>query len=456
MPPRAVPLVHRRTLLAGGAAVGALAPLVASATPAAAAVDRRGVTAAADRTAVARAVHFLVTTTDAHHATGPRLAQSYRDGSGLDDIAFVYDNALAVIALLKGGAVGHARAIGDALIFAQTHDETATDSRLRQAYHADTFVNGAGTARETAHFGWELGLAGTAVGDMAWAGIALAQLARKTGSRRYRAATLAIGHWIQTNTSSDTGLGGYTFGATAGLEGHKSTEHNVDVYAYFRLLAGLTGDSAWTSRAQHAWAFVKRVWNPDGHFFWTGSDDGAKVNTSATQLPLDVQVWAWLAAARPAYSSALDWARSNLATTDTPLRANSALTDLQSVRGVAFSSGSLTADTGRRIGGQDYNPRPDDGAVWFEGTGQLTVGLRDRGRAGDGALVADLLAQLRFAQDELGRGQTFGGREVRGGIVAASSPMDTGFNFGYFPNKHVGATAWYIFAATGTNPYTFL
>ncbi len=43
-----------------------------------------------------------------------------------------------------------------------------------------------------------------------------------------------------------------------------------------------------------------------------------------------------------------------------------------------------------------------------------------------------------------------------GGVVAASSPMDTGFGFGYYPNLHVGATSWYVFAATRTNPYRFV
>ncbi|WP_375426757.1 hypothetical protein [uncultured Friedmanniella sp.] len=448
--------VRRRTLLGSGIAVGALVPLATVTTPAGAATHQRLATASGDKPAVARAVRFLAAVTDAHHTTGPRLAQSYCDGSGLDDIAFVYDNALALIALLAAGDVRHARAIGDALLFAQSHDETFTDSRLRQAYHADTFVNGAGTEKETAHFGWEFGLVGTAVGDMAWAGIALAQLARKTGVAAYRQGTLAIGRWIHENTYSDDGLGGYTFGETADLTEHKSTEHNIDVYAYFRLLAKLTGDSTWTARAAHAWAFVTRVWNADDGYFWTGSDDGTKINQTPAQRPLDVQTWSWLAAAKPGYAAALDWAAGNLATTDTPVRANSALTGHQSVRGVAFASGSLTTDTETTIGNLDYTPKPDDCAVWFEGSAQLTVALRDRGHAGDAAAAADLLTQLRFAQRELGRGQVFGGARVEGGIVAASSPMDTGFQFGYFANLHVGATAWYVFAATGTNPYWYL
>ena len=89
---------------------------------------------------VRSAVRFLQGVTDAYRSTGCRLAQSYYDDSGLTDIGFVYDNALAIIALLAGGDVGRARAIGDALVYAQNNDEEYTDGRLRQAYHANDFA----------------------------------------------------------------------------------------------------------------------------------------------------------------------------------------------------------------------------------------------------------------------------------------------------------------------------
>ena len=455
VPPRPI---RRRTLLMTGAAAGTVVPLVGwdTLTAEAAPLQLERKLHRRQIASVEQAWSFLGGVKDAYRTSGPRLAQSFQDASGLGDIAFIYDNALTLMALLAAGDVKGARAIGDALLFAQSHDETFTDGRLRQAYHADTFVNGAGTGHETAHFGWEFGLVGTAVGDMAWSGIALAQLARRTGAKTYLDGTVAIGQWIQDKAYSSTGLGGYTFGETAGLEDHKSTEHNIDVFAFFRLLADLTGDAVWTQRAEHAWAFVKQMWNAAGGFFWTGSDDGAAINQARAQLPLDVQTWSWLAAGQRSYADALDWARTNLASIDTPLRANSALTGNQTAQGAVFASGSLITDTDVEIAGLAYNPKPDDGAVWFEGTAQLALALRDRGRPEDPARSADLLAQLRAAQSQFGAGQRFGGTRVNGGIVAASSPIDTGFKFGYYPNLHIAATSWYIFAATGTNPYRFI
>ena len=264
---------------------------------------------------------------------------------------------------------------------------------------------------------------------------------------------MKIADWIQTNTYSTSGLGGYTFGETAGLEDHKSTEHNIDVAAFFRLIQTLTGKRVWRDRADHAWAFVEQVWNDEDGFFWTGSDDGSTINKLDTQFPLDAQPWSWLARRRGAYGEALDWAATNLATTDTPQRLNSALTGNQKVTGVAFGSGSLKADPTVPI--DQWNPKPDSGAVWFEGTSQLALALADRNRKGDKAAAQELLDAVIWAQDELGADQVFGGKRIEGGVVAASSPLQTGFGFGYYPNLHVGATSWFVFAGTGVNPYVF-
>jgi hypothetical protein len=439
--------VSRRLLIGGGAALGVGLTALGS-QPAEAAPGK--LTASWNGKSSRAGIKFLKGVTNAYRTSGPRLAQSYQDSSGLTDVAFVYDNALAIIALLRAGEGAAARALGDGLLYAQTHDETFTDGRLRQAYHADDFILENGNA----HFAYEFGLVGTAVGDMAWAGIALAQLARATGIARYRNGAVRIAEWIQTNTYSTAGLGGYTFGETAGLETRKSTEHNIDVAGFFRLIQTLTGQRVWRDRSDHAWAFVESVWNDDDGFFWTGSEaDGSTINKLGTQLPLDPQTWSWLVRRQGAYAPALDWAAANLATTDTPLRLNSALKGNQSVTGVAFASGSLQADPTVPI--DQWNPKPDSGAVWFEGTAQLALSLANRNRRGDKAAAQALLDSVIWAQDELGADQVFGGKRIEGGVVAASSPLQTGFGFGYYPNLHVGATSWFVFAATGVNPYVF-
>src|SRR6266542_2055675 len=86
--------ISRRLVLGSGAAIafavaGGAVPATAEATTPGRHPARR------------RALSFLDAAMDAYPAFGPtRLAQSYADQSGLFSTAFVYDNALAVLAHL--------------------------------------------------------------------------------------------------------------------------------------------------------------------------------------------------------------------------------------------------------------------------------------------------------------------------------------------------------------------
>src|SRR3984893_3144952 len=62
--------------------------------------------------------------------------------AGLASSAFVYDNALAVIALTACGNVTHATVIGNALSLAVRKDRTFNDGRVRNAYRAGPAGNG--------------------------------------------------------------------------------------------------------------------------------------------------------------------------------------------------------------------------------------------------------------------------------------------------------------------------
>ncbi|MFF3333866.1 Tat pathway signal sequence domain protein [Streptomyces sp. NPDC002888] len=456
------PLLSRRALIGTGLGAGAAALTATGAGPAAAAAAA----AAAERasTAPRRAYAFLAAATDAYPEHGTiRLAQSYTDQAGLFSTAFTYDNALAVLAHLASrteGARSRAAALGDALLYAQAHDPGYDDGRLRQAYNVGpyTFYDGSpqpdGFVRAdgTANVGTQFGFTGTAVGDMAWAGIALSALAQRTGKRRFLTGAVRIGQWIERVGRTDEPLGGYKFGVNGADEKlpFTSTEHNTDLIGLFGALAKLTGDRVWRERRAWAAAFVRGMWEPSGGFFYTGTNDGVTVNRSP--IPEDTQTWTHLALASPAYARSLDWAATELAVWDTADRRNSTVPVGQSYEGVTFSSASLLANEDAPIA--EGQPRPDRGGVWFEGTAHLALALRDRRAPGDEARARRLLASVERAQDLLGGGQTIGGRPVaeRSGVVSASSPLDTGFGFGYYPYRHTGATAWYLLAAARANP----
>lgn len=445
----------RRTILATASA-GVLATVAAPAIAAAPTTTGPATGSTSGRSSRG-ALAFISAMTSAYpqFATTPRLPQSYADELGLFSTAFVYDSALAVCAALAMGRVDLARTIGDGLVFAQSHDPGFSDGRLRQGYNVGpyTFYDGNpqpyGLALPdgTANIGWQFGFLGTAVGDMAWPGIALVHLAKYTGQKRYLDAAVRIGSWILDRAVNPGSLGGFRFGVNAADQAvpNVSTEHNIDCVAFFTLLARSDRRRDWTAAATRARRLVERMWDSSRNLFLTGSNDGSTLNRSI--LPLDPQTWSWLALRDRRYAKALDWAAGTLAVTDTPAVAHSQLPAGLSISGVTFSDASLTSAA-------SYNGLPVcRQGVWLEGTAQLAVALADRDARGDARAANALLAQLGKARSGLGAGQKAGGGALtERGVVAASSLLDSGFGYGYFQVQHVGATSWYVMAERGANP----
>lgn len=445
--------LSRRTLLGAGTAAGVAGLTLAAHAPSASGASLF----AGDDPRVRRLTDFLQRMTDAYPAVGrgPRLPQSYADELGLFSTAFVYDSALAVCAAISAGRRQLASTIADGLVFAQSNDPVYDDGRLRQGYNVgpytfyDGSVNAHGLALPdgTANIGYQFGFLGTAVGDMAWPGIALVQATLVTGRWQYLQAAKRIGRWIIDRATNPGSLGGFSFGVD-GVDAsvpNCSTEHNIDCTAFFRMLALVDRDRSWQAASDRARAFVERMWEPDGGYFYTGSNDGSTINPDP--LPLDPQTWSWLSLRDRRYAGALDWAATALAATDRAGAANSQLPSGVELAGVTFSSASLTSTA-------SYNDTPvNPNAVWLEGTAQLITSLRDRRGVGDRATADRLEAGVRTAVERLGAGQRVGGVEIAPrGVVAASSTLDSGFGFGYFPVQHVGATSWAVMAAAQVNP----
>ena len=386
-----------------------------------------------------------------------RLCQSYCDqiaGGTFFSTAFIYDNALLVLAYLarsKSDDLDRARIIGDAILYAQSHDP-ANDGRLRQAYFAGVpDANGVYVTTGLPFF------QGSAVGDVAWPGIALAQLYRRTKVQKYLDGAIWAANFIETTTRDDVNVppGGYYFGNG---QSNKSTEHNIDVYALFTMLAQLTGNSSWLNGAMHAQQFVQAMWDaPSGHF-WTGTSDAT--NIFYNNSPEDVNSWSYLAMQDPNYSVALDWNKTNLLTTDTTFAFNNGWGTFGSLRlrvtGMTFASLS-------KLGTVLGDGSVDADAVWIEGTGHMIGALLLRKLPpgqdipsfhGDKNLAESLVESCQVAQNTLGANQTVNGQNlpVGRGLVASTSILNTGFGFNYFPYQHIGATAWYVMGTLARNP----
>jgi hypothetical protein len=377
-----------------------------------------------------------------------------------DDIDFVvrnaaitYDNALAVQAFLaEGSADGLRRAklIGDAFVNATKNDRTYTDGRLRSAYGAGDYQlppgwtpNGrVGTPPVSGYFiesqneFKEFLQNEVDTGNNAWAMLSLLALHKKTGlaNSDYLTAARRLGAFILTQQST---AGTYP-GFLRGFDGpdtnlvrrpNASTEHNLDIYAAFTLMHQITGEVLWRNGANHARGFVNAMWDAVRKCYLTGTIDENTRNTNPDQLPLDVQAW------------------SVLALPDlTP-------TQRQDILSCAEAYHKVTADgyTGFDFN-SDFNTTSNmhtpDG-VWAEGTAQMAVAYA---LAGQPAPAAFYRRELLRLEQKLGFGI---------GVPATPRPdspapagLTTGFGFKYYQRRHVGATAWNVFAQTRYNPFT--
>lgn len=391
---------------------------------------------------------------DKSHLDESRFLVSYETISSSSDfdtvmrnIAFTYDNALVLIAFIARGAEGdmeRAELLADAFVYAINHDRYFTDGRLRNAYQGGDLIlfpgwtpNGkTDTVRmpgwwdQTAEIWYEDRFTvSTHTGNLAWVMISLLSYYEETGedqnciNNKHCDAALTLGNWIEANTKDNRGAGGYT----GGYEGWemtnnnpdgqtkllwKSTEHNIDVYVAFARLYEATGDPVWKQRALHAKSFVEAMWDEGQGHFWTGTlNDGETINTDA--IPADVNTWGLMALGNiTKYERGIDWVKNNC---------------------------YVEADGFK---GFDFNDDRDH--VWFEGTAHIALVyqiLEDE----SGASV--LLSELRRAQSEAPNSNG------KGMVAASYDRLTTGFDWLYFNRLHIGATAWFIFAERGYNPY---
>jgi hypothetical protein len=361
----------------------------------------------------------------------------------LRDAAFTYDNAVALLAFLADGSadsVRRARLLGDAFVYATTHDRFYTNGQVRSAYACGDIsvppgwiVNGKedtvaipGFFDVSSNAFYEVNNEDIDIGDNAWTMIALEALYEKTQDASYLSAATAIGNYIQT-FDSDSGLypgflGGISNAETtnASPRTYASTEHNLDINAAFSRMFDLTGNSIWSNGAEHAQAFVELMWDETNGCYLAGTTDSNTRNTIAGELPLDVQSWNVLS-------------RTNVLALHPQL-----LGDAETNFGCTFDG----------FTGYDFNDDKD--GVWFEGTGQMCVAYAVAGETDMAKTLAETLRNAQQMPTPVGNGL---------GMVAAShNGVTTGFSTEFGPNfyycrLHIGATAWNIFGQLGFNPY---
>ena len=180
----------------------------------------------------------------------------------------------------------------------------------------------------------------------------------------------------------------------------KSTEHNIDTFAFFTMLAALTGNGVvsmgmrWLDLAQHARKFVHAMYNAEGQYFYTGTlGDQITINTSP--IPEDVQTWSYMALLNNKHKVTIDWALRHLEATDTASAPHSSLSGSQQYTGLVFDTASLTTTTA------------DPQAVWLEGTSHMIAALVARVFSGQDnvhAIANDAHTAVSLLQQVVGHG----------------------------------------------------
>ena len=207
------------------------------------------------------------------------LLRSY--GSKEDHMAWTYDQAVGIIALLYCGDSDTAKRCADGMM------KIARDpNQWVDGYHSDS---GAEAAEAVA------------VGPNAWMGLALLKLYHVSGDDKYLSAAKDVANFIlklqaQEDCAAGSIAGGYDeysqpFGWT-------STEHNADAIALLIGLAEATNGNGQDYRG----AAVKiaewldsQMWDPNLGCYYTGYSDNEQCTISDFPERLDSQTWTLLA-----------------------------------------------------------------------------------------------------------------------------------------------------------------
>ncbi|HQT44181.1 MAG TPA: hypothetical protein PLD79_09285 [Halothiobacillus sp.] len=342
--------------------------------------------------------------------SGPVLLNSYIVDTGPEladfditqaNAAYVYDNALAGLALLAAGDRASAARIGAALAIAQTNDRFWKDGRLRNSYQAGAMTKPAKLPgwwdAKTSAWREDPYQVGSQTGPVAWAMLLWSALDQVDAANR-------AGNWLEEQLRA---VNGY-YGGFYGFEPNplkltwQSTEQNTDLCVAFRKLHRMED-------ADHAGNFVRGMFNAQTGVFNAGvSPTGSRDDL----LAADAGIWPYLA---------------GLGSAATAL---SAIKLLSHGTGVGFSA----ASTG----------------IWLEGTAFAGLALR---RLGD-VRVNKFRATVEANVSPSGYVYATVEAAMPTGLTVGPSlqPGVPEQKFIYFRRPALAPTAWAILAALDVNP----
>lgn len=328
--------------------------------------------------------------------TGPNLADFDITQA---NAAYVYDNALAALALHAAGDVAAATRIAEALAIAQNHDRFYNDGRLRNAYQAGAMTKPAKLPGwwddKAKRWNEDPYQVGSATGPLAWAMLLWAKLSMNEPAN-------AAGHFLDDNLRAPFGY----YGGFYGFEPAplkliwQSTEQNTDIFVACRKL-GRADD------AGHAARFVRARLDASTQRFLAGTTPLGAPNPL---LAADAGIWPYLA---------------GLGDKTTALNAINAL---RRGAGIGFSESSTS--------------------IWLEGTAFATLAL------GHDSLARDFTTTIAANLSPEGYVYASVAPMLKTGLtigpsLQANQPEQP---FNYYRRPSLSATSWAALAALGANP----
>jgi hypothetical protein len=341
---------------------------------------------------------------------GPALLNSYITDPGPNqtdfdltqaNAAYVYDNALAGLALFAAGHRADAARIADALAIAQSHDRFYKDGRLRNAYQAGAMATPAKLPGwwDKAANRWREDpyQVGSQTGPIAWAMLLWAALGQTAPAN-------AAGNWLDDKLRARTGY----YGGFYGFEPHplkltwQSTEQNTDLFAAFTRLAR-------AEDAGHAKTFVELMFDAPRDRFNAGTAPDGSINPL---LAADAGIWPYLAG--------IGTARAAL----------TAIKMLSHGAGIGFSTASA--------------------GIWLEGTAFAALALSGV----KNPLAQTFLATMKANISPTGYVYATVAPTLSTGLTVGPSliPGQASQNFNYYRRPSLSATAWTALAAMAANP----
>lgn len=360
-----------------------------------------------------------------------------------------YDNALALFALTMYGNLTEAKDLFFCIINIYNYDLGGSDGSAAgqfdgfgYAYKADSYVRPMKAD--------DAGNLGRGCGPTAYMLMALMYYKKQFGLPSwYDTMFQNIANWLanqQVTAASPRFVGdpdigmikwGYKYDGTARQEG--SVEVNCAVYAAFKTYAVMFSDPAFDTKAEEIKTWLNtRMWDTVNNRFYAGSSATGVINTDKALDCYGLAVAALLpgwVAGDPPYANCL----------------NNAVTDFVNTQYSLYGGVNVTGfDFGAAAG-----LAPDKDGVWFEGTGEMSVGFY---AAGNNASGDSYVSEIEKGITEMivpgCQGIAYATPLVYdGGLGRWRGP--TAYDGWYMDvtNAHMASMCWYLFAKNKFNPF---